>query len=255
MLCYLRSEAVALRQATYGVRAGIHLGIGIDLPVVREPEISGWVDRAGRRPLQGVGPVARIRRYGISDFHAGGTFLGIDTAESADPGRELGGHARARRDGAKVEHPYGVVAINGYPPGKIDAAGGKGRTGIGLSILGLKQGDRWVGGRPEIRLRGARRIEPIGVRDPHVALAVERVADGMTENGLPFVCARERSCARTARGRGDAVGATWAAPCMRANLRPLDELLRQAFALLVLVTLAQDEARQIGYCVVAAPRR
>lgn len=46
-----------------------------------------------------------------------------------------------------------------------------------------------------------------------------------------------------------------AAPCMRVTLRRLDELLRQAFALLALVTLAQDEARQIGYCVVAAPRR
>jgi hypothetical protein len=48
------------------------------------------IDLAARDSLQRVASITRVRRNRISYSHAGWTFLGIDTAEAADPRRSCG---------------------------------------------------------------------------------------------------------------------------------------------------------------------
>ena len=73
-----------------GIPTRIHEPKAFDLPVVRQPDVTRRIDLAARDSLQRVASITRIRRNRISYSHAGWTFLGIDTAEAADPRRSCG---------------------------------------------------------------------------------------------------------------------------------------------------------------------
>src|SRR5215470_13208832 len=179
-----------------GVPAGIEVRIDLDLPVVRDPDVARGVNRPARNAFNGVGLVARGGRDRIADLQSGRALLRLDAAESGDSGRnDVEGRGIGRllgRLGAEVEDPYGVVTVDRDPPRQRDPPAHERRAGMRCAILGLDHRHRGILRRAEHVLRRARRIEPIGIRHPHVALAVDRVADRMAEHGLAVEGARYR---------------------------------------------------------------
>ena len=163
--------------------------IGIPLPIVGQPDVTGGINLASGNPFQGVAPIAGGRRDRVSDFHPVRTLLRRHAAEPADPRRNLG--ACADRDLAEIEHPDCVIAVRCDSPGKRQTTAGKGRSGMRFPIVHPVHRDGWIGRGTQVGSGRAGRIKPVRIGHPDVPFAIRGISERVAEDCFSLVCARQ----------------------------------------------------------------